>query len=266
VSAVAVRARVTQAAVARSEWTKLWSLRSTRWTLLAAFAALAGIGVLASVNDMNHWSSMAAYDRAHYSGAETSIAGWRLADLAVGVLGVLTISGEYATGMIRSSLIAVPRRLPVLWAKVGVFTGVTFIIMLVAALLAFFISQPILSEHHVNQSLGDPGVARVVVGSALFLTALGLFAVGLGALTRNSAGGIATFFGIVLVLPEIVSVLPAGLGNHLVHYLPSEAGVSIATTTPDPSSLSPWTGFAVLCAWAAASVGAAAYLLLRRDA
>lgn len=257
---------VTQARVARAEWTKLVSLRSTLWSLLFAVGCLAGIGFLAALGQMNSWESLSAQDRAMYDGAETAVAGWRLAELAVGVLGVLTITGEYATGMIRSSLMAAPKRLPVLWAKVGVFAGMTLALMLVASFVAFFITQPVLTQHDVDRTLGDPHALRIVVGTALFLTMLGVLAVGLGALIRNSAGGIATFFALVLVLPPVVGLLPGGLADALGPYLPGSAGSALATAVPGSDSLSPWAGFAVLCGWAAAAVSAAAVGLLRRDA
>jgi len=144
----------------RSEWTKLRSVRATRWSLLAAFVALAGLGMLFAAIQMSEWTNLAAHnprivaaERAHYSAIDAGVGGYHLAQLAIGVLGVLAISGEYATGMIRSSLMAVPRRLPVLWAKLGVFAAVTFVLMLVAALAGFFGVQAIVSGQGVGRSL-----------------------------------------------------------------------------------------------------------------
>ena len=152
--------RVTQVHVIRSEWTKLWSLRSTRWSLLFAVIAMAGLGVLIAAVSMGRWSHLSPQDRASFDSIDRSLGGYHLAQLAIGVLGVLVISGEYSTGMIRSSLMAVPRRLPVLWAKIAVFASVTFVLMLVSALdRVLHGAQAILTEHHVNVTLRPPARA-----------------------------------------------------------------------------------------------------------
>ena len=258
--------RVTQARVARSEWTKLWTLRSTRWSLLAAVIAMAGLGIVFSAVQMAHWSQMSAGDRLTYDPIDTSLGGWHIAQLALGVLGVLVISGEYSTGMIRSSFAAVPRRLPVLWAKTGVYAGVVFGLMLPTALIAFFVSQAIDRQHHVQTTIGAPHVLRSVVGCALFLTATGVLGLALGALVRNTAGGIATFAGVMFVLPGISAILPNSWGDSINPYLPLTAGTTILSRHPDPGSLSPWAGLALYAGYAAAALAISAFLLVRRDA
>jgi ABC-2 type transport system permease protein len=259
--------RVTQGRVVRSEWTKLWSLRSTRWSLLAAVVAMAGLGILVAAVQMNRWTHMPLDERAIYDSIDTGVGGYHLAQLAIGVLGVLVISGEYSTGMIRSSFMAVPHRLPVLWAKVGVFAAVTFVLMLVSSFVSFFAAQAIVSQHHVQHSLGDPHALRVVVGTALFLTVLGVLSVALGALVRNTAGGIALFVFLLFVLPGITGILPSSVGHAVDPYLPLNAGFAVATSTFENSHhLSPWGGFALFCGYAALALAAAAIGLLRRDA
>jgi ABC-2 type transport system permease protein len=261
------RGRVTQGHVLRSEWTKLWTLRSTRWSLLAAVIAMAGLGPLVAAAQMNSWSSLDPHERAVYDSIDTGVGGYHLAQLAIGVLGVLVISGEYSTGMIRSSFIAVPRRLPVLWAKLGVYAAVTFGLMLSASFVSFFAVQAIVRRHHVQHSLGDPHALRAVVGTALFLTVLGMLAVGLGALVRNTAGGIAVFVFLLFVLPGITAILPASLADGINPYLPLNAGFAVATSTfEDSHHLAPWTGFAVFCGQAALTIAVAALGLRRRDA
>jgi ABC-type transport system involved in multi-copper enzyme maturation permease subunit len=253
--------------VLRSEWTKLWSLRSTRWSLAAAFAAM-GLGILVAAVDMSRWSSMSSHDRLHYNSIDTSLAGYHLAQLAIGVLGVLVISGEYTTGMIRSSFVAVPRRLPVLWAKAAVFASVTFALMLPAALIAFYAAGAVMQAHHVTPTLSSPHALRAVLGVALFMAVLAVFTVSLGALIRNTAGGIATFAGILFVLPGIVAILSSSVRSAINPYLPSSAAAALFTAQPDPSDhlLAPWSGFAVFCGYTALALGAAAFLLRRRDA
>jgi ABC-2 type transport system permease protein len=258
--------RVTRMHVLRSEWTKLWSLRSTRWSLLFAVVAMAGLGVLIAAVSMSRWSHLSAGDRASFDSIDRSLGGYHLAQLAIGVLGVLVISGEYSTGMIRSSLMAVPRRLPVLWAKIAVFAAVTFVLMLASALVAFFLAQSILTEHHVNVTLGHPHALRTLLGTVLFMTVTGVLCVALGTIIRSTAGAIATFAGLLFVLPGIVDILPSEIGNSINPYLPSSAGGAIAKAAPDPHTLSPWGGFALYCAYTIVLLGVAAFLLLRRDA
>jgi ABC-type transport system involved in multi-copper enzyme maturation permease subunit len=262
----AFRGTVTQSRVARSEWTKLWSLRSTRWSLLAAFAAMVALGIIISSVQMGRWTHMSLHDRAIYDSIDTGVGGYHLAQLAIGVLGVLIISGEYATGMIRSSAMAVPRRLPVLWAKLGVFAAVTFVLMLVATFISFFAVQAIVASHHVDHAIGDPHALRAVIGTALFLTVLGALGVGLGALVRNTAGGIAALVGLLFVLPGITALLPSSIGDAISPYLPLNAGFTVTTSTfEDPHHLSTWVGFAVFCGYAALVIAAAAVQLARRD-
>jgi ABC-2 type transport system permease protein len=258
---------VSQARVLRSESTKLRTLRSTRWSLLAAVVAMAGLGPLVAAVQMGHWSRIDAHERAAYDAINTGVGGYHLAQLAIGVLGVLVISGEYATGMIRSSLMAVPRRLPVLWAKAGVFAVVTFVLMLAATLVSFVAVQPIVAGHGLDKALGDPGALRTVVGTALFLTVLGVLCVGLGGIVRNTAGGIATFVGLLFVLPGISAILPSSVNDSISPYLPINAGTTIATNTFDnPHHLSHWGGFALFCGYAAIALAGAAVSMLRRDA
>ena len=183
--------RVTQGHVLRSEWTKLWSLRSTRWSLLFAFVSMAGLGPLIAVVTMGHWERLSPHDRATFDPINTALGGYHLAQLAIGVLGVLVISGEYSTGQIRSSFMAVPHRLPVLWAKAGTFAAVTFVLMVIASAIAFFGAQAILTQHHVNVSISHAPALRAIIGTGLYMIVLGVFAMSLGALTRNTAGGIA---------------------------------------------------------------------------
>jgi ABC-2 type transport system permease protein len=252
--------------VVRSEWTKVWSLRSTRWALLISVIAMAGLGIVISAVQMAHWTHMRPHERATFDPVDVSLGGWHLAQLAIGVLGVLLITGEYSTGQIRSTFAAVPRRLPVLWAKAGVYAGITFVLMLASSFTAFLISQPILRRHHVETTLSSPHVLRAVVGAALFLTVTGLFGLSLGALVRNTAGGIATFAGLMFVLPGITAILPNSWGDSIDPYLPLSAGTDILAIHPDATALAPWTGFLLFLGYAAATLAVSAVLLLRRDA
>lgn len=259
--------RVTLLNVLRSEQTKLWSLRSTRWTLLVAVIAMAGLGALVAAVQMSRWGQLSPHDRLTYDSINTAVGGWHLAQLAIGVLGVLVITGEYSTGMIRSSLMAVPRRLPVLWSKLIVFAVVTFVLMLISSLVSFFAVQAIVSSHHVQHGIGDPGALRTVIGAALYQTVLGLMCVGLGGIIRNTAGAIAAFVGLLFVLPGISAILPASVNSAVSPYLPLSAGTTVASHTFDnPNHLATWTGFALFCGYAAVAIAGAAVTIMRRDA
>ena len=182
------------------------------------------------------------------------------------MLGVLAITAEYSTGMIRATLAAVPRRLPVLWAKAAVYAAVVFVLALPAVGAAFLVGQSILAGRHIEIALSHPGVPRALVGAALYLTVIGVFGLGLGAIMRSTAGGIAVFAAILFVIPPLTNVLPQSWQDAADPYLPSNAGEAVFSLTGGPHTLRPWTGFAVLCAYTAVTLAVAAALLLRRDA
>jgi ABC-type transport system involved in multi-copper enzyme maturation permease subunit len=259
-------ARVTQLRVIHAEWTKLRSLRSTRWSLLTACVAMAGLGPLIAAIAMARWNHMSLADRLTFNPIDQSLGGYELAQFAIGVLGVLVISGEYSTGMIRSSLMAVPKRLPVLWAKIVVFAAVSFVLMLAAALIGYLASQAILTEQHVNVPLSRAPALRTLFGTVLFMTVTGVLCVALGTIVRSTAGGIAAYVGILFVLPGVVLILPGSISDSIHPYLPSSAGEAIAHAFPGANTFSPWGGFALFCGYTVAAIAAAAVLLLRRDA
>ena len=258
--------RVTLPRVIRSEWTKLWSLRSTRWSLLLAFVSQAGLGPLIAEIQMARWSHLSFQDRISINVIDHSLGGWHLAQLAVAILGVMTITGEYHTGMIRSSLVAAPKRLPVLWAKLLVFSTVVLVLMVIAAFIGFLAGQSIYTQHHVNVTLSAHGALRTVFGAALFTTATGAMCIALGTIVRRTAGGIALFVGVFFVLPGLVEILPTTTANGIHPYLPSNAGGAIAQVFADGNTFSPWGGFALFCGYTVAMILIAAVLLLRRDA
>jgi len=264
---LADRSRVTQARVALSEWTKFVSLRSTRWSLGVGFLLTIALPIVFGAVTASHWAHMSAGERAGRNPLDIALAGVNVAQLAIAVLGVLVITGEYSTGMIRSSLIAVPKRLPVLWAKIGVYAVVSFVLTVPAVIIAFFASQAVLSRHHILQiSFGDPGVARSLLGGALYVMLVGIFALGIGAIVRNTAGGIATFAGIFFVIPPLMNILPLSWNNAISQYLPSEAGRQLFSLHQGAHSLSPTMGGLLMVGYCALAVAVAAVLLVRRDA
>jgi ABC-type transport system involved in multi-copper enzyme maturation permease subunit len=197
---------------------------------------------------------------------DRSLAGVNLAQLAIGVLGVLLVTGEYATGMIRATFAAVPRRLPVLWAKAALYAMVTFVLMVVSAFVAFNLGQHFLASH--GTTLAAPHAWRAIVGVAGYLSLVGVLAVAFGFLIHSTGGGIATLFGLLLVLPGIGQLLPASWQTHTLPYLPSNAGASMFSigTRTGSTALSPGAGLLVLCLWVAVALAAAVVVVRRRDA
>lgn len=265
--------RVTQVSVLHSEWIKLRSLRSTIWSLLATLVITAGLGTLFSALRAHRFQERVAVSPSgirfapEFDPTVVSLRGVFLAQLAIGVLGVLVITGEYGTGMIRSSLAAFPHRLPVLFAKAAVFAVVAFVVSTLAAFAAFLFGQQALTSTHLQASLSTPHAVRAIFGAAIYLTLIGLMAVGLGFAVRNTAGAIATLFGIVLVAPLLANALPTPYSTDVSKYLPLNAGTQILQTRNyDPSQLHPWVGIAVTAAYAIAALLVGAVVLMRRDA
>jgi ABC-2 type transport system permease protein len=257
--------RVTQARVVRSEWTKLRTVPSTAWSLLATVGLIVGVGGLYSLLRVTRPPTDPAAV-ASFDPTAVSLTGVQLAELAVGILGVLLVAGEYATGTIRVSFAAVPRRLPVLWGKAVVVGLATLVLCLPAALAAFLVGQSVLSAKHLDIALGDPGVARAVLGSALYLSAVGLLGLGLGALLRSTAGAVAGLFGVLFAPQLLTGLLPGAWSDHIYPYLPVPAGVAVTAVQPDPASLGPWSGFALFCLYVGIVLAVAAWRLGRRDA
>ena len=270
--------KVTQLGVIRSEWIKLRTLRSTWWSLFATIVIVVGLGVLFSALRAHRFNQDnaqfrgpgpggAGLDRFGLDPTLVSLRGVFLAQLAIGVLGVLVITGEYSTGMIRSSIAAVPHRRPVLIAKALVFGVTALILTELAAFAAFVLGQQALKSTHLQASLSTHDSVRAIIGAGLYLTLIGLLAVGLGFLIRNTAGAIAAVFGIVLVLPLLANALPSPYSTDVSKYLPLNAGTQIlATTNFDSNMLSPWAGIGVTALYALVALIGGAIVLTRRDA
>lgn len=260
---------VTLCGVLNSEWIKFSSLRSTWFSLLAALVITDGLGTLFSALHAHNMEQGIGPGGAifGFDATQVSLRGMFLAQLATGVLGVLVITGEYSTGMIRSSLAAVPRRQPVLLAKTVVFAIPVFVISLATTFIGFLLGQQAQASTHAQASLSTPGALRAIFGAALYLTLIGILGVGLGFLIRNTAGAIAALFGVVLVAPLLAQALPNPYSSDVSKYLPLMAGQRIIqTVNPDPDLLAPWAGIGVLALYALAALIAGAVMLDRHDA
>jgi ABC-2 type transport system permease protein len=255
---------------ARSEWTKLRTVRSTTWSLVAMIVLTIGIGILATATEASRWASASPIDRLTFDPTSLSLTGLLFGQLAIGVLGILVVSAEYGTGTIRATLAAIPNRPLVLAAKAVVFGAVAVVISLAASFGAFFIGQAILSGSTPHTSLGDPGVLRAVVGGGLYLAVLGLLAMGLATIIRHTAGAISAFVGILFILPLIMQALPSSIRDSAGKFLPASIGGAMTSVVPGFKDFghpfSPWVGFALLCGYAAVALGVGVWLLQRRDA
>jgi ABC-2 type transport system permease protein len=252
--------------VLASEWTKIRTVKSTFWTLLAGIIVSVGVSVLLAWAFVASYNAMSAEERARFDPAAYSLVGLNFGMVAFGVLGVLVVTGEYATGMIRTALAAVPRRTRYLAAKALVLGALVLGVALAVAFASFLLSQLLYRTQDLQTSLGEPDVLRAVVGGGLYLTLIALLGLGVGALLRHTAGAVTTVLGVLFVLPIIGQFLPGEWGDAVRKVLPSNAGGAIMLTRHAESSLSPWTGFAVFALYTAAVLAAALVALNKRDA
>ena len=250
----------------RSEWTKLRSVRSTFWALTATVVLGIALGALISAAAAHGYAKFTASEKLSWDPTGVSQSGMLIAQVAIAVLGVLCISSEYSSGMIRTSLIAVPKRGRVLAAKSLVFAVVTFVVGEVTCFAAFFAGQALISGHAPHAALGDPGVARAVAGGGLYLIALAVLSVAAGALLRHPAAAIAAMVGLLFVLPAIAQALPDSWRNPVTEFWPTYAGGQLTTVYHSAHTLLPWPGFGVLCLFVAIVYAIAWTLLDRRDA
>jgi hypothetical protein len=258
--------RITPARVLHSEWIKLATVRSNYIGGALTLVGMIALAILSCWGQGNSYATMAPDLKSHWDPGGWSQLGFVFAQLSVGVLGVLTITGEYSTGMIRSTFGAVPRRWPVLAAKAAVFAAAALVLSLVAGIAAFYSGQAMFAGKHIGTTLTAPGVAREVLGTALYVTLAGLFGVALGALVRSTPGGIACLVGIVTILPLTLRGLPQSWYYHIAPYLPSNAGTDITRLYHDPHTLYPWPGLGLFALYVAGTFAAATVLLKQRDA
>ncbi len=252
--------------VLRSEWVKLRSVRPTFWALTVTVVLGVGLGAVISAVTARAYARMSVSGKLSWDPTGVSQAGVAIASLAIVVLGVLCISSEYSSGMIRASLIAVPKRGRVLAAKSLVFAGVTFVVGEVTCFVAFFVGQALISGHAPHAALGDPGVARAVAGGGLYLAALAVLSVTAGALLRHPAAAIASMIAVLLVLPGIAQALPDSWRNPVTEFWPTQAGTALTNVRHSAHTLQPWPGFGVMCLFVAIVYAIAWTLLDRRDA
>jgi ABC-2 type transport system permease protein len=251
--------------IVRAEWVKLRTLRSSAIVAAVTVLVIAGLGVVFCATTAARWPHESLVSRLAFDPTRTSLGGIYLAQLVVGVFGAVAVTSEYVTGTIRTTFSVVPARVPVLAAKVLVIAVGTLVVTLPSALAAFFAGQRLLSERHIQTTFAAPHVARAVVGSALYLTAIAVFGVALGWLLRGTASAVSALFALLLIVPVIVHFLPTGWSDAISPWLPSNAGGDVFAVGTPSGPLTAWTGYGVLLAEVAATVTAAVVLLPRRD-
>jgi ABC-2 type transport system permease protein len=252
--------------VLRSEWTKLRSLRSTFWALAVTVVLGIGLGALISAVSAHGYAKFSPSEKLSWDPTGVSGAGMYIAQLAIAVLGVLCMSSEYSSGMIRTSLIVVPKRGRVLAAKSLVFAAVTFVVGEITLFVAFFVGQALISGHAPHAVLGDPGVARALVGGGLYLAALSVLSVAAGTLLRRPAAAITCMVAVLFVLPGVAQALPDSWRNPVTEFWPTQAGSQITSVYHAAHTLQPWPGFGVMCLFTAIVYAIAWTLLDRWDA
>jgi len=248
--------------ILRSEWIKLRSLRSTWWSFGIIFAIQIGMAVLFSLTATDRFAQISG-DEATNAAVSVTTVGLLFGQLVIAVLGVLVISGEYATGQIRSSFMAVPSRLPVLAAKAIVFSIATFVVTLVSIVVAYLVTMPILAGVGVQANPFDGALWLHFLGAVAYLVFIGLVSLGIGAALRSTPGGIAASLGLMLVVPTVFQLIPAAWSTTLAEWLPSSAGRNLYYWG---GTFEPWQALLVMLGWVAVFITTAAVLMKRRDA
>lgn len=252
------------AAVLRSEAWKLRTVRSTFWALLAAAGFNVVTAALLGIVLPGHLS---ASDQAAIDPVRLSLGGLHLSQIAIGLLGVLTVTSEYSTGMIRATLTAVPQRRLMLAAKALVLAAAALVTGLAACFAAYLIFQAFLPAGNAMAStLASPGVLRAVTGAGLYLTVLALLGFGLGVILRSTAAAVAVLLGALFVPALLAALLPQSWQDTIGAWLPMNAAGSVYAVRHQPHTLQPWAGFGVFCLYATAALAAGFILIGRRDA
>jgi ABC-2 type transport system permease protein len=252
---------VTSRRVIRSEWIKFTTLRSTLAVLVAAVLGMVIIGALVGYNTRHLTHNLDPNDIV----ASSPLQGYYLVQLLIGALGVLFVTGEYATGMIRTTMVAVPKRVPVLWAKLFVFVSVSLATMVTSSVASFLVGEGVIARYRTAYTLSSPHALRVVIGTGVYLTFLGMIGIAIGWIVRSTPGALVTYLGVVLVIPVLFGEVLGNWGKHVAEFLPSQAGAAFIAIIPDGLSTSPWVGIAIMAGWVAAALALACVVLKRGD-
>ncbi|MBT2675601.1 ABC transporter permease [Streptomyces sp. ISL-14] len=251
--------------VIRSEWTKIRSVASTVWTLSLAVVVTIALGMLISGLSANEFDNMSERDRLSFDPTFVSFAGMTLGQLALIVFGVLVVSNEYSTGMIRTSLAAVPRRGTFLFSKIAVATGLALAVGMATSFVAFFLGQAMLGEH--KAAIGDPGVLRAVIGGGLYMTLIAMFSMGVAAMLRSPMLSLGILMPFFFLISNILGNVPAT--EKIGRYLPDQAGskiMQVVTPVDDDTPYGPWGGLGIMVLWVIVALAGGYATLRKRDA
>jgi ABC-2 type transport system permease protein len=251
--------------VIRSEWTKIRSVASTVWTLSLAVVVTIGLGILISALSKNEFDNMNRQDQLSFDPTFISFAGMSLGQLAMIVFGVLVVSNEYSTGMIRTSLAAVPQRGSFMFSKIAVATGLCLAVGLVTSFVTFFLGQAMLGD--LKASIGDPGVLRAVIGGGVYMTLIAMFSMGVAAMLRSPMLSLGILMPFFFLISNILGNVSAT--KKIGQYLPDQAGskiMQVVTPIDDDAPYDPWGGLAIMVLWVVAALVGGYVLLKKRDA
>jgi ABC-2 type transport system permease protein len=258
-------ARTGFARIAASEWIKLRSLRSTHYSLAAAACCAVAVAILACATTVGRWPALSPAVRAAVDPVKLSLDGWPVVQLIVGVLGALAMTSEHGTGLIRSTLAAVPQRGTLLAAKCAVIGAVVLVLAEILAFVSFFTGQAILSARHIQVTLGHPGALRAVLAAGLYLACVTLVGLGVGTVIRHTAGAVTTLVGWLFVVPVVISLLPSSLAHDIGRYLLSNAGDQLTSIHPAQALMSVPFALALCAGYLVVTLAAAFFLIRRRD-
>ena len=253
-------------ALLASEWIKIRSVRSTYWAMLLSIVAVIVLDVLIARHFVTSWDTLPASEKASFDPLDVVFNGFGFAQLAITSLGVLVISSEYSSGLIRTTFSAAPRRRAVLMAKAAVFGTVALVIGEVLSFGCFWLGQAILSGKHLGISISDPGALRAVLAAGCYLFVAGIIGLGLGALLRSTAGAVASAIGLLFLLPQVVGALPSPWRFDIGKFLPGNLISQLTSSDPSSKLLTPGWCWVVLIAYPVVFLAAGAYVITRRDA
>jgi ABC-type transport system involved in multi-copper enzyme maturation permease subunit len=254
-------------AVLRSEWTKIRTVSSTTWTLISALVVTVVLGAGLSALFNSTFDDLSDAQQATFDPTLTSFSGMVLGQLAMVVFGVLVVGSEYSSGMIRTSLAAVPQRATFLFCKILVAGVLALVVGLVAGFLSFFLGQALLGDH--STSIGEPNVLRAVIGSGLYMALIALFSMGVAAMLRSSMLSLGILMPFFFLVSQILAAVP--VAKDIARYFPDQAGSKILQVVPgamdsDDAPYGPWAGLGILVIWVVAALLGGYAVLKKRDA
>ncbi|WP_328719386.1 ABC transporter permease [Streptomyces sp. NBC_00247] len=254
-------------AVLTSEWTKIRTVSSTTWTLISAFVVTVAMGAALSALFRSRFDDLDATERATFDPTFVSFSGMILGQLAMVVFGVLVVGTEYSSGMIRTSLAAVPRRGTLLFSKIAVAGALALVVGLITSFIAFLLGQALLGDHGTD--LGADNVLRAVVGGGLYMGLIAVFSMGVAAMLRSSMLSLGILMPFFFLVSQILSSVPGA--KTVARYFPDQAGSKIMQVVPDAmgsdkAPYGPWAGLGIMLIWVVAALVGGYLVLRKRDA